>query len=196
MRKIVVLSMITMDGVLQAPGGPEEDLSHGFKFGGWTAPYGSEDSGEIFKKLMQPSDLLLGRMTFEIWENYWPLHAAEWPGINQVTKYVFSNTRKQSDWSNCRFIENLEDIEALKNSKGSDIKVWGSSELIQLLLQNDLVDAFWLMIYPITLGEGKRLFNGGAIPAAFTLVENFTTSKGVIISHYKRAGDVETGNVG
>jgi dihydrofolate reductase len=196
MRKIIVLSMITLDGVMQAPGGPEEDTSGGFEYGGWTAPYGDEVSGKVMEGLMKPSDLLLGRKTFDIWEGYWPQHENVWPGINDVTKYVLSTTRKNSDWNASVFLNSLKDIEKLKASNGSDIQVWGSSELIQLLLKNDLVDELWLMIHPLTLGKGKKLFAGGPIPAAFTLVESTVTPGGVIIANYKRAGKVETGTVG
>lgn len=196
MRKIIVLSMITLDGVMQAPGGPGEDPSGGFEYGGWVAPYDDEVGGEIMQKLMKPADILLGRKTFEIWENYWPSHESIWPGINEVTKYVLSTTRKDSDWNNSVFFSQLSDIEKLKTSNGSGIQVWGSSELIQLLLKNDLVDELWLMIHPLTLGKGKKLFVDGAIPAAFTLVETTVTSSGVIIANYKRAGKVETGNLG
>lgn len=196
MRKIIVLSMITLDGVMQAPGGPEEDTSGGFKYGGWSAPYGDEVSGKLMQKLMKPSDLLLGRKTFQIWENYWPEHADYWPGINDVTKYVLSATVKNSGWKNSVFLNSLADIEQLKNSEGSDIKVWGSSALIQLLLKNDLVDEFWLIIHPLTLGKGKKLFADGPIPAAFTLTESTATSDGVIIANYKRAGEVKTGIAG
>jgi dihydrofolate reductase len=196
MRKIIVLSMITLDGVMQAPGGPEEDTSGGFEYGGWVAPYDDEVSGKVMQKLLKPADLLLGRKTFDIWENYWPQHADIWPGINDVTKYVLSTTREKSDWNNSVFFNNLADIETLKNSEGSDIQVWGSSELIQLLLKNDLVDELWLMIHPLTLGKGKKLFDYGPIPAAFTLAESTVTPSGVIIANYKRAGKVETGTVG
>src|SRR4029078_6697863 len=123
MRKIIVISMITLDGVMQAPGGPEEDTSGGFKYGGWSAPYGDEVSGKVMEKLMKPADLLLGRKTFDIWENYWPEHADFWSGINDVTKYVLSTTREKSGWKNSVFLKSLPDIEKLKNSDGSDIKV-------------------------------------------------------------------------
>jgi dihydrofolate reductase len=196
MRKIIVLSFITLDGVMQAPGGPEEDTSGGFEYGGWMAPYDDEVSGKVMEKLMQPADLLLGRKTFEIWENFWPEHSDNWPGINEVTKYVLSTTMKSSGWKNSVFLESLADIEKLKNSEGSDIKVWGSSKLVQLLLQNDLVDEFWLMIHPLTLGKGKKLFDGGPIPAAFKLIESTVTPSGVIMVNYKRAGEVKTGTVG
>lgn len=188
--------MISLDGVMQAPGGPEEDPSGGFEYGGWAAPYGDEVSGKVMERLMKPADLLLGRKTFEIWENYWPEHAEHWPSINDVTKYVVSRTRKESSWKNCVFLESVADIEKLKNSEGSDIQVWGSSELIQLLLKNDLVDELWLIIHPLTLGKGKKLFTDGPIPAAFTLVESIATPGGLIIANYKRSGEVRTGTVG
>ncbi len=196
MRKIIVLSMITLDGVMQAPGGPKEDESGGFKYGGWVAPYDDEVGNKVMEKLMKPADLLLGRKTFEIWENYWPVHAEIWPGINEVTKYVLSTTRNKSGWKNSVFLNSLSDIEKLKNTSGTDIKVWGSSTLIQLLLKNDLVDEFWLMIHPLTLGKGKKLFDDGAFPAAFTLTESTVTASGVIMVNYKRAGDVKTGTIG
>ncbi len=197
MRKITVLSMITLDGVMQAPGGSKEDRSEGFKYGGWTAQYGDETFGKVVQKeLKQPADYLLGRKTFAIWENYWPKHADFWPGINDGIKYVMSKTRKKSDWKNSVFIKTLADIRKLKRSKGSDIQVWGSSKLIQTLLKNDLVDELRLKIYPLTLRKGKKLFDNGPIPAAFTLVESIVTTTGVIIAYYKRAGKVKTGNVG
>jgi len=196
MRKIIVLSFITLDGVVQSPGGPEEDTSGGFNYGGWVAPYGDEVSGKVMEKLMKPADLLLGRKTFEIWENYWPQRADNWPGINDVTKFVLSNTKNKSDWKGSVFLNSLTDIEELKNSEGADIKVWGSTKLVQLLLNKDLVDELWLMIHPLTLGEGKKLFEDGPIAVAFTLNESVVAPSGVIIAHYKRAGEVKTGTVG
>ena len=197
MRKITVLSMITLDGVMQAPGGTKEDTSGGFKYGGWTAPYADETFGKVVQEELQESaEYLLGRKTFEIWEKYWPKHADFWPGINDGMKYILSKTRKKSDWKNSLFIKSLADINKLKKSKGSDIHVWGSSKLIQLLLKNDLVDELRLKIFPLTLGKGKKLFDNGPIPAAFTLAESSTTTTGVIIASYKRAGKVKTGNVG
>jgi dihydrofolate reductase len=187
--------MITLDGVMQAPGGPEEDTSGGFKYGGWTASYSDEVFSKVLKKELEPADYLLGRKTFEIWADFWPEHADYWPGINDGTKYVMSRTMKESDWKNTVFIDSLEDIEKVKNSEGSDIQVWGSGNLIQTLLENDLVDELRLKIYPVTLGTGKKLFAGGAIPAAFTLAENLATPTGVIIASYKRDGEVKTGTV-
>jgi dihydrofolate reductase len=196
MRKIIVLSMITLDGVMQAPGGPGEDTSGDFKYGGWTEPYGDEVYGKVVQKELEPAEYLLGRKTFEIWESYWPKHADFWPGINEGTKYVMSNTRKESDWKNTVFINSLADIKRIKKSGGSDIQVWGSSKLIQLLLKNDLVDELRLKIHPLTLGNGKKLFDNGTIPAAFKLIDSLITPGGVIIAHYTQAGDVKTGTVG
>lgn len=195
MRKIIVLSMITLDGVMQGPGGPEEDTSGGFKFGGWTASYGDDDFNRIMGEELKPADYLLGRKTFEIFEPYWPQHAEFWPAINEGNKYVLSETRNESDWKNTNFLKTVADIETLKNTAGGDIQVWGSSKLVQLLLKHDLVDELRLKIYPVILGEGKKLFENGAMPAAFTVTESQVTSKGVIITNYKRAGEVVTGNV-
>ena len=196
MRKIIVLTFITLDGVMQAPGGPDEDKSGGFNYGGWSAPYGDEVSGKVMQEQMKPTDILLGRKTFEIFADYWPQHADYWPGINDVTKYVLSNTMKKSDWKNSVFLTSLEDIKKLKNTEGGDIKVWGSGELTQLLLKNDLVDELWLKTYPLILGEGKKLFGNGTIPAALKLIESTVTPSGVIFASYKRAGEVKTGTIG
>ena len=196
MRKIVVISMITLDGVMQAPGGPEEDTSNGFTYGGWTVAYLDEVYAKVMKKEMQPADYLLGRKTFQIFAGYWPQHATKWSAINEGKKYVLSQTMDNSDWKNTVFIKTLSDIKELKNSNGPNIHVWGSGKLIQLLLANDLVDELWLKIYPLTLGNGQRLFQDGPIPAAFTLIENSVTPSGVIIANYSRAGKVKTGTVG
>jgi len=196
MRKIIVLSMITLDGVMQAPGGPEEDESGSFKYGGWSASYSDDVGGKATQEQMKSADLLLGRKTFEIWASFWPEHAEYWPGINHVTKYVLSKSLEKSDWNNTVFLRSLADIEKLKKSEGSDIQVWGSSKLVQLLLKNDLVDELWFKIFPLTLGEGKKLFDNGAIPAAFTLTKSLVTPTGVIFANYKRAGEVKTGTIG
>lgn len=196
MRKIIVISMITLDGVMQAPGGQKEDLEGDFKYGGWTEPYGDEIGMKaVQEELSQNVEYLLGRKTFDIWENYWPHHQDFWPGITQEKKYVLSKTRKTSDWENTVFIETVEEVKKLKASEGPDFQVWGSSQLIQLLLQNDLVDELRLKTYPLTLGAGKKLFGKGVIPAAFKLIDTVVTSTGVIIAHYKRAGEVRTGEV-
>lgn len=181
---------------MQAPGGSKEDESEGFRYGGWTAPYQDDVSNDVWQKEMAMTDLLLGRKTFDIFESYWPEHAENWPGVNEASKYVLSSTRDSSEWANTEFLKGIDDIKKLKESDGQDLEVWGSSQLIQLLLKHDLVDELWLNTYPLTLGSGKKLFQDGAIPAAFTLVESTVTPSGVIMAHYERAGDVETGEVG
>lgn len=192
MRKIIVLSAITLDGVMQAG----EDKSGGFKYGGWFAPYITEvGRAKVQEQLSKPADYLLGRKTFQMWVPYWPQHADVWPGINNGTKYVLSKTMKKSDWKNSVFIKSVADIKKIKNSKGSDLQVHGSGELIQLLLKNDLVDELWLRICPLTLGKGKKLFASGAIPTAFTLTESFVTPTGVILANYKRVGKVKISTV-
>lgn len=196
MRKIIVIEFMTLDGVMQAPGGPQEDTSGGFTYGGWTAPYMDEASEKIMASQMKPADYLLGRKTFVMWANFWPKHVDMWPGINTGTKYVLSSTMEMSDWEKSVFLKTVEDIKELKSSDGPDLQVWGSSQLVQLLLKNDLVDELWLKIFPITLGAGKRLFGDGTIPAAYTLTESSITPTGVIVANYLRAGKVQTGTVG
>lgn len=193
MRKIIVGSFITLDGVMQAAGGPEE----GFNYGGWSAPYYDEALDEIAEKQKQPAkDLLLGRKTFEVFASFFPDHEDIWPGVNEVTKYVMSNTLEKADWKNSVFLKNVEDIKKLKESEGSDIQVHGSGNLVQTLLNHDLVDELWLLIHPLMLGSGNRLFADGTIPVAFTLVESTATPSGVIAAHYQRAGEVKTGIMG
>lgn len=184
---------------MQAPGGPEEDTSGGFKYGGWVLPYFDESLGEIMSKQMSNhSDLLLGRKTFEIFAAYWPHHEADWPGINKVTKYVVSNTLSKHEWSNSVFLKGdvVEHIKKLKQQDGSDLQVHGSSNFIQTLLKHDLVDELWIKIFPITLGNGKRLFDKGAIPVNFKLLESEVTPSGVIVASYARKGKVKTGSFG
>jgi dihydrofolate reductase len=195
MRKITILEFMTLDGVMQAPGGPEEDPTASFDFGGWQAPFEDDLVHEVTQKeLKEPVEYLLGRKTFEIWADYWPQHADMWPGINDDMKYVLSTTIKETDWKNTKFIESVEDIKKIKESDGPDIQVWGSSKLVQLLLENDLADELRIMTYPLVLGEGKKVFADGAAPAAFKLVDSKTGTSGVIIGWYKRAGKVKTGS--
>jgi len=197
MRKIVVLTFVTLDGVMQAPGGPTEDTSGNFAYGGWTVPYFDEYLGEVMTEQMgRPFDLLLGRKTFEIFASYWPDHPEEGAGINAATKYVASNTLSKHDWQKTVILKGdvPAEIGRLKQQAGPDIQVHGSSDLIQTLLKHDLVDEFWLKIFPVTLGPGKRLFGQGAMPAAFTLVETKSSPAGVIIATFKRAGEVQTGS--
>lgn len=195
MRKIIVLSFITLDGVMQAPGGPEEDPAGGFQYGGWTVPYFDETLGEVMgKQMSQESELLLGRKTFEIFASYWPEHEADWPGINRMTKYVASKTLTEHAWQNTVFLKDVAAIKKVKAESGPDLQVHGSSNLIQTLLQHDLVDELWLKIFPVVLGKGKRLFDTSAIPAAYTLIESKTSPSSVIIASFKRAGEVKTGS--
>ncbi|MDO8497408.1 MAG: dihydrofolate reductase family protein [bacterium] len=195
MRKIVVLEFITLDGVMQAPGGPTEDTSGGFKYGGWTAPYFDEMSGKEMDKQMKGTyDLLLGRKTYDIFAGYWPQHTETWPQVNKITKYVVSKTLKNPTWENTEVIKDIKELKKLKNSNGPDLQVYGSSILLQTLMEYDLVDELWLKIFPITLGTGKRLFGKGTIPASFTLVYSKISPSGVIFASYKRAGEVKTGS--
>lgn len=199
MRKIVVQEFITLDGVMQAPGGPEEDTSSNFKYGGWTAPYFGEADAEAEKfmaKVMASTDLLLGRKTFDLFAEYWPKHTDMWPGIMEVTKYCVSTTLDKSDWANSKFLKNIDDIKKLKETVGGELKVIGSGNLAQTLFKHDLVDEMLLMTFPITLGTGKRLFGEGTIPAAFEMTDSLVTKNGVIFANYKRSGKVKTGTVG
>jgi dihydrofolate reductase len=197
MRKITVLTFITLDGVMQAPGGPTEDTSGGFTFGGWTVPYFDEFLGQVMTEQMgQPFDLLLGRKTFEIFAAYWPQHPEEGAGINQATKYVASNTLTSHDWQKTVFLKGsvADEIKKLKGQDGPDLQVHGSGNFIQTLLKHDLIDEFWLKIFPLSLGKGKRLFGQGTMPASFTLAESKSSPSGVIIANFKRAGEIKTGS--
>jgi dihydrofolate reductase len=196
MRKVVVLEHISIDGVIQAPGGPDEDTSGGFAYGGWISSHSDPVLGKLIRRLMNlPFDLLLGRKTFEIWASYWPHHTDIWPGVNTATKYVASTTLKSSKWQPSVFINGdiAEKITKIKQGHGPDLHVWGSSNFLQMLIRHDLVDAFWLMIYPLTLGGGKRLFADGTIPAVFQLKESKVSPKGVIVANYERAGAIKIG---
>jgi dihydrofolate reductase len=197
MRKIIVLSFITVDGVMQGPGGPTEDTSGNFTYGGWTVPYFDDFLGQIMTEQMgRPFDLLLGRKTFEIFASYWPHHPEEGPEINNATKYVASNTLTTHEWQKSVFLKGDvgDEIKKLKQQEGPDLQVHGSGNFIQTLLAHDLVDEFWLKIFPVTLGMGKRLFDKGTIPGSYTLVESKASPSGVIIANLKRAGDVKTGS--
>jgi dihydrofolate reductase len=194
-RKITVLSFISLDGVMQAPGGPKEDTSGNFKYGGWVHPYFDDFAGKVMGKQMSGTyDLLLGRKTYDIFASFWPTHVEGWPQVNRITKFVVSKTLKKPAWENSVVIKNTAELKKLKSSNGPDLQVHGSGNLIQTLLKNDLVDELWLKIFPLTLGKGKRLFESGAIPAAFTLTESSVSPKGIIVASYKRAGKVKTGS--
>ncbi len=196
MRKIIAVEFITIDGVMQAPGGSKEDTAEGFKYGGWMSPYFDEVSGKEMEIQMEKTEaLLLGRKTYDIFAGYWPDHTDPWPQVNKITKYVVSKTFKNPTWENTVVIKNIEELKDLKNSNGGDLQVYGSTNLLQTLMKYDLVDEFWLKIFPITLGIGKRLFEKGTIPASFKLFKSLTTPSGVIIAYYKRAGEVKTADV-
>jgi dihydrofolate reductase len=198
MRKVIVLEHISLDGVIQAPGGPDEDTSGGFAYGGWVAPYSDEILGTVLRRQINiPFDLLLGRKTFEIWAPYWPQHADTWPNVNAATKYVASNTMTSHEWQPSVFLNEdiAEKVGKIKHQQGPDLHVWGSGNLIQTLIQHDLIDVFWLMIYPITLGVGKRLFADGTLPMAFKVKESKVTPSGVIVVNYERAGAITTGSL-
>ncbi len=182
---------------MQGPCGPTEDSSGNFTLGGWTVPYFDEFLGQVMTEQMgQPFDLLLGRKTFEIFASYWPQHEEEGAGINKATKYVASNTLKEHEWRKSVFLNGdvAGKIKKLKEEEGPDLQVHGSGNLIQTLMENDLVDEFWLKIFPVTLGTGKRLFAQGTIPTAYTLVDSKTSPSGVIVATLKRAGEVKTGS--
>lgn len=195
MRKIIALEFITLDGVMQAPGGSEEDRAEGFEYGGWTAPFFDEESGQEMDKQMQGEyDLLLGRKTYDIFAGYWPTHTETWPQVNRITKYVVSKTLQEPKWQNTKVVKDTNALKELKDSNGLDLQVYGSSNLLQTLMQHDLVDEFWLKIFPVTLGTGKKLFEKGTIPAAFNLIYSKISDSGVIFASYKRDGEVKTGS--
>lgn len=204
MRTVIVQEFLTLDGVMQAPGRPDEDTTSNFTLGGWTAPYFAEaDSaaGEFMSKHLAPTDLLLGRRTYDIFADYWPQHPDNWPGVLDVTKYVVSTTMTEkqvaeSGWRNSVLLQNIEDVSDLKATEGSPLRVIGSSVLAQSLLAHDLVDELVLMTFPIVLGSGKRLFAEGADPTSFRMLEGYVAPNGVSFAHYQKAGFVETGIVG
>jgi len=192
MRKIIAAEFMTIDGVIQN----EENDGDGFKYGGWFFPYADEVTGAVVqKRLAKPMDLLLGRKTFDGWETYWPTHSNFWPNVMTATKYVASNTRDSSDWQPNVFLSGdiAEKVRELKQQDRPDIYVMGSADLLQTLFKNDLVDELELMIMPITLGEGKRLFQDGTIPVSFKVTESLISPNGNIVITYTRDGDVKTG---
>jgi len=195
MRKIVVFTMISLDGVMQSPGAPEEDASGGFKYGGWEAQHWDETATQILdKELSVPFDLLLGWKTYEIFAGYWPKH----PGsigtpFGKATKYVVSDKKVDLSWKESILINDdvVAKIKALKKEDGPMLQVHGSAMLIQTLLKNDLVDELRLRIFPLTLASGKRLFAEGTIPVSFELLDSTSTPSGIIMAHYKRAGEIK-----
>ncbi|MGE5042011.1 MAG: dihydrofolate reductase family protein [Candidatus Levyibacteriota bacterium] len=194
MRKIILLEFLSLDGVMQAPGGPEEDTSGGFAYGGWTFPYFDDYAGKIMEEQMKGEyDLLLGRKTYDIFAAYWPQHLEGWPQVNKITKYVATKTLENPPWENTVILKDVEGLKKVKEQGDRDLQVYGSGDFVQTLLKNDLVDELWLKIFPVTLGKGKKLFAEGTIPAAFTLIDSKVSPKGIIIASYKRGGEVKTG---
>jgi dihydrofolate reductase len=204
MRKLIVLSFITLDNVMQAPGGPEEDPTGGFEHEGWVAGYFDDDFllNVMIKQTSKPFDLLLGRKTYEIFAAHWPYVDADQDPfaakLNNAKKYVASKTLTKLDWNNSELINGdvPEGIKRIKEQDGLEIQVHGSSNLVQTLLKHDLVDELWLKIFPVTLGPGKRLFAEGTIPAGFKLLESGISPSGVIIANYERSGEVKMGSFG
>jgi len=198
MRKLIVLTFMTLDGVMQAPGGPEEDPSGGFKFGGWSVPYFDEFVGKAMSEQMgHPFDLLLGRRTYDIFARFWPEQTDETgAAINKATKYVVSHQPVKSDWKTTVHIggDVAGEIRKLKSANGAELQVHGSGNLIQTLLKNDLVDELWLKTFPVVLGTGKKLFADGAIPAGFRVEKASVSPSGVVVATYRRAGEVKTGS--
>ena len=197
MRKLVVLTFVSLDGVMQAPGGKGEDPSGGFDLEGWTVPYFDEFLGEEMGRQMgQAFDLLLGRKTYDIFRPYWSQQKGS--EIDRAKKYVVSNGTVNTDWEETIQIKGdvAAEIKKLKDQDGPMIQVHGSSQLIQTLVAHDLVDEFWLKVFPVALGKGKKLFGGGTIPAAFKLLESQTSPSGVIVASYERDGAVRTGTFG
>jgi dihydrofolate reductase len=192
MRKITACEFITLDGVIQN----EENDGDGFKYGGWFFPYADEETGAVIQeRLAKNVDLLLGRKTFDGWETYWPTHSNFWPNVMSATKYVASNTRDSSDWQPSVFLSGdlARKVRQLKQTDGPDIHVFGSADMLQTLFKNDLVDSLELMIIPVTLGTGKRLFQDGTIPASFKVANSRVAPKGIISVTYERDGDVKSG---
>ncbi len=196
-----MLSFISLDGVMQAPGGPEEDTSGGFTYGGWTFPYFDDFSGkEMGKQMGHPFDLLLGRKTYDIFAAYWPKQDENTNPVagpfNKARKYVVSHSGLKLTWQNSELISGdvPTELKKLKASEGPELQVHGSGNFIQTLLKHDLVDELWLKTFPVTLSIGKRLFADGTIPAAFKLMSSQVSPTGVIFANYERAGDVQTGS--
>jgi dihydrofolate reductase len=198
MRKIIAITHLTLDGVIQAPGGPEEDPSGGFTHGGWSMRYGGEETGQVVGKIMAGDfDLLLGRRTYEIFAAYWPYVGDNFiaNAFNQATKFVVTRTLKKFDWANSQPIggDVGDEIRRLKQSDGPELHVWGSGNLLQTLIAADLVDEFRVWVYPVILGQGKRLFEKGVPPRGLTLVESRQTSDGVLLNTYRPAGPLPKG---
>jgi dihydrofolate reductase len=201
MRKLISSTFLSLDGIMQAPGGPEEDASGGFSLGGWTVPYFDESVGAFMDDLMgHPFDLVLGRKTYDIFAAYWPT-ASEQEGakpLNDAVKHVASRSRPELTWARSQLLEGdvVQAVTALKQQDGPELQVHGSGDLLQTLLAAGLVDELRVLVFPVVLGSGKRLFEGGAAPTAFELVTSRTSSTGAVMSVYRAAGRPQTGTFG
>jgi dihydrofolate reductase len=199
MRKLLVNTFLTLDGVMQAPGGPGEDDSDGFTLGGWSVNYWDDLMGDVMGEVMSaPFDLLLGRRTYDIFSAYWP-HATDNPGakpLNDATKYVASRSHRELEWKPSVLIDGdaAEGVAALKREDGPELQVHGSANLLQTLLRQNLVDEFRLWVFPVVIGSGKRLFADGTIPAGLKLVDSKVSTTGVVIGTYEPAGAILTGS--
>jgi dihydrofolate reductase len=195
MKKIIAITQVTLDGIMQAPGGPEEDPSNGFTHGGWAMPFVDDAAGEVIGEIIAGEfDLLLGRRTYEIWARYWP-HQGDNPiakAFNKATKFVVTRSLDRLDWKKSQRIDGdvVEKVRQLKASDGPALHIWGSSELLQTLIAAELIDEYRLWVFPVVLGQGKRLFENGVPPRAFTLVETRSTPRGVLVNTYHPAGSL------
>ena len=199
MRKLIVTAFLTLDGVVQAPGGPEEDQDGGFAHGGWTVPFFDEHLGEVMGRFMGgPFDLVLGRRTYDVFASFWPDAPEEEGGkvLNEATKHVASRSTPALTWERSHLLEGdvADAVRALKEQDGPELQVHGSGNVGQTLAEHGLVDEWHLLTFPVVLGEGKRLFEGGALPRSLTLLESSVSPKGVVCARYADAGDVQTGS--
>ena len=199
MRRLVVSTFLTLDGVMQAPGGPGEDDEGGFSYGGWSVNYWDDQMGQVMGEAMSvPFDLVLGRKTYDIFAAHWP-HASEEDGakpLNDATKYVASRSRPALEWSNSVLIEGdtAQAVAALKAQDGPELQVHGSGDLLQTLLRHDLIDVYRLWTFPLVIGSGKRLFSDGAVPAGLKLIDSVVSTTGVVMATYEPAGEIVTGS--
>jgi dihydrofolate reductase len=198
MRKLLVTTFVSLDGVMQAPGGPEEDEEGGFRHGGWTVPYWDDDLSEVMADTMgHPFDLLLGRRTYELFAAYWPTAPEEAGGkpLNDATKYVVSRGHPSLDWGPAVPIEDpAAEVPRLKETDGAELQVHGSANLVQTLMRHGLVDEYQLIVFPVTIGAGKRLFGEGTVPAGLRLVRSRVSTTGVVVGRYEPAGELRTGS--
>ena len=202
MRKIIVGAQVSMDGVMQAPGGPTEDPTKGFKFGGWSMPYFDEAAGEEIDRLFgEKFDLLLGRKTYEVFAAYWPYYDEDAPAggiakaFNKIKKYVVSRSGEvDTSWAGSVLLRDIAEVKRLKHEDGPNLVTQGSTELVHALLANDLVDAISIFTVPVVLGSGKKLFADGSAPHSFKLTRSRVSPNGLMVGHYEREGEVKIGD--